>query len=81
MNAANADFGVAACREQQARAIADYAARRLGRRWPLVINGRAITARPFRASVNPARPSQVVGYWAEGNAADAEAAVPSSVTA
>lgn len=75
VNAANTDFAVAACREQQARAIADYAARRLGRRWPLVINGRAITDRPFRASVNPARPSQVIGYWAEGNAADAEAAV------
>jgi RHH-type proline utilization regulon transcriptional repressor/proline dehydrogenase/delta 1-pyrroline-5-carboxylate dehydrogenase len=75
VNAANTDFGLAAHRERQARAIADYAANRLGRRWPCVINGRAITDRPFRASINPAKPSQVIGYWAEGNAADAEAAV------
>lgn len=78
-NAANLDFAVAAHRERQARAIADYAAHRLGRRWPCIINGRAVADRPLRASVNPANPSQIIGYWAEGNAADAEAAVAAAV--
>ena len=44
-----------------------------------MINGRKISDRPFLPSVNPARPEQVVGYWAKGTIADAEAAVAASV--
>jgi RHH-type proline utilization regulon transcriptional repressor/proline dehydrogenase/delta 1-pyrroline-5-carboxylate dehydrogenase len=44
-----------------------------------VINGRKVSDRPFLPSVNPARPSQIVGYWAKGTVADAEAAVAAAV--
>lgn len=74
-NAANTDFTLAANREKQRAALADYEATRLGRKWPVIINGRKITDRPYVPSVNPARPAQVVGYWAKGTVADAEAAV------
>ncbi|HKS69076.1 MAG TPA: L-glutamate gamma-semialdehyde dehydrogenase [Ktedonobacterales bacterium] len=47
----------------------------LGRTYPLVIDGeRRSTAETF-ASVNPANPQQVVGYFAKATVADANAAV------
>ncbi len=75
VNAANTDFSLAANRERQRAALRDYEATQLGRKWPLIINGKSITDRPYFPSVNPARPAQVVGYWARGTVADADAAV------
>ena len=79
VNAANTDFTLAANREKQRRALQDYEATRLGKKWPVIINGRKITDRPYLPSVNPARPAQIVGYWAKGTVQDAEAAVAASV--
>ncbi len=79
INAANTDYTLAANREKQRAALQNYEATQLGKKWPVIINGRKITDRPFLPSVNPARPAQIVGYWAKGTVADAEAAVAASV--
>jgi RHH-type proline utilization regulon transcriptional repressor/proline dehydrogenase/delta 1-pyrroline-5-carboxylate dehydrogenase len=73
-NAANTDFTLAASRDRQRAALASLRAR-LGRKWPLVIGGRKLADREYVPSVNPARPAEIVGYWARATAADAEAAV------
>lgn len=79
VNAANTDFTLAANREKQRAALQHFEATQLGRKWPCIINGRKVTDRPFLPSVNPARPAQIIGYWAKGNAQDAEDAVAASV--
>ena len=79
VNAANTDFTLAANRERQRAALQDYAANKLGRKWPCIINGKKITDRPYLPSVNPAHPAQIVGYWAKGTVPDAEAAVAAAV--
>jgi len=73
-NAANTDFTLAQNRDQLRAALTSVGAQ-LGRRWPLVIGGRKIADREYVPSVNPARPAQIVGYWAKGTVADAETAV------
>jgi RHH-type proline utilization regulon transcriptional repressor/proline dehydrogenase/delta 1-pyrroline-5-carboxylate dehydrogenase len=78
-NAPNTDFSLAANREKQSTALRQFIATQLGRQWPCVINGKRIADRPFLASVNPAHPEQVVGYWAKGTVQDAEAAVAAAV--
>jgi RHH-type proline utilization regulon transcriptional repressor/proline dehydrogenase/delta 1-pyrroline-5-carboxylate dehydrogenase len=79
-NAANTDYTLAANRDKQRAALAAYTAQ-LGKKWPLVINGKKISDREYIASVNPARPSQVIGSWARATVADAEAAVAAGVAA
>lgn len=79
INAANTDFSLATNREKQRAALQQFTATHLGRKWPCVINGRKVSDRPFLPSVNPAHPSQVVGYWAKGTVQDAEDAVAASV--
>src|SRR5271157_1702325 len=79
VNAASLDFTLAANREKQRAALQAFESGRIGRKHPVVIDGRKISDRPFLPSVNPARPDQVVGYWAKGTIADAEAAVAASV--
>ena len=81
VNAANTDFALAANRERQRAALQAYQSDRLGRKWPLVIGGKRIADRAYVASVNPARPAQVVGYWARGTVADAEAAIAAGTAA
>jgi RHH-type proline utilization regulon transcriptional repressor/proline dehydrogenase/delta 1-pyrroline-5-carboxylate dehydrogenase len=73
-NAANTDFTLAASRDRQRIAL-DSLRARLGRKWPLIIGGRKLADREYVPSVNPARPAEIVGYWAKATAADAEAAV------
>jgi RHH-type proline utilization regulon transcriptional repressor/proline dehydrogenase/delta 1-pyrroline-5-carboxylate dehydrogenase len=80
VNAANTDYTIAANRDQQRAALTTYAAQ-LGKKWPLVINGRKIADREYIASVNPAKPSQVIGSWARATVADAEAAVAAAQAA
>jgi RHH-type proline utilization regulon transcriptional repressor/proline dehydrogenase/delta 1-pyrroline-5-carboxylate dehydrogenase len=79
INAANTDFTLAANREKQRAALKDYEATKLGRKWPCIINGKKVTDRPYFPSVNPARPKQIVGYWAKGTVQDADEAVAASV--
>jgi len=80
VNAANTDFSQAASREKQRSALAAYTSQ-LGRKWPLIIAGKKITDREYIASVNPARPSQIIGHWARATIADAEAAAAAAQAA
>ncbi|HEX7631115.1 MAG TPA: L-glutamate gamma-semialdehyde dehydrogenase [Lacunisphaera sp.] len=80
VNAANTDYTQVANRDKQRAALAAYTAQ-LGKKWPLIINGKKISDREFVASVNPAKPSQVIGHWARATVADAEAAVAAGVAA
>ncbi len=79
-NAANTDYTLAASREKQRAALQAYSAQ-LGKKWPLIINGKKISDREFIPSVNPAKPSQVVGSWARATVADAESAVNAATAA
>jgi len=73
-NAPNTDFTKEANRRRMREALG-HAAARLGGRHPIVIAGRRISDREWVASTNPARTSQVVGYWARATVADADLAV------
>jgi RHH-type transcriptional regulator, proline utilization regulon repressor / proline dehydrogenase / delta 1-pyrroline-5-carboxylate dehydrogenase len=73
-NAPNTDFALAPSREQQ-RAALRVVSDQLGRKYPLIIGGKKISDREQIASTNPANPKQIVGYWARGTIADADAAV------
>ncbi|QYM79444.1 proline dehydrogenase family protein [Horticoccus luteus] len=79
INAANTDFTIATNRTAQKAALKDFETRHLGKRWPCIVNGKKITNRAFIASVNPARPAQIIGYWAQGTVQDADEAVAASV--
>lgn len=74
VNAANTDFSQAPNREKQKTALTSMAAQ-LGKKWPLIIGGKKIADREYVASLNPAKPSQIVGHWARATIADADAAV------
>ncbi len=74
VNAANTDFSQAMSRDKQRAALKAVTAQ-LGKKWPLIINGKKISDREYVPSVNPAKPSQVIGSWARATVADAEAAV------
>ncbi|MBI2813670.1 MAG: L-glutamate gamma-semialdehyde dehydrogenase [Opitutae bacterium] len=79
-NAANTDYTIAANRDKQRAALAALTPK-LGQKWPLVLNGKKISDREYIASVNPAKPTQIIGSWARATVADAEAAVAASVAA
>jgi RHH-type proline utilization regulon transcriptional repressor/proline dehydrogenase/delta 1-pyrroline-5-carboxylate dehydrogenase len=80
VNAANTDYTQAANRDKQRAAIAACTAK-LGQKWPLIINGKKISDREYIASVNPAKPSQVIGSWARATIADAESAIAAAQAA
>jgi RHH-type proline utilization regulon transcriptional repressor/proline dehydrogenase/delta 1-pyrroline-5-carboxylate dehydrogenase len=80
VNAANTDYSLAANRDRQRAALKAFEAQ-LGKKWPLVINGRKIADREYVPSVNPAKPSQVIGSWARATIADAESAVAAAQAA
>jgi len=73
-NAPNTDFNLETNRARM-RAALEAVARGLGKDHPIVIAGRRISDREKVASVNPARPAQVIGRWARATVADADAAV------
>jgi len=73
-NAPNTDFALATNREKLRTALATVSSS-LGKKYPLVIAGKKIADREFIPSINPARPSQIVGHWARATIADADAAV------
>ncbi|MGA3123362.1 MAG: proline dehydrogenase family protein [Polyangiaceae bacterium] len=79
-NAANSDFGRSDRRQAMRGALARVSAR-LGAQWPLVIGGKPIAGAEFVASVNPARPVQIVGYWARATVREAEAAIGAALAA
>jgi len=79
-NAPNTDFSLEKNRERMRAALGRVAAG-FGRKHPIVIGGRKISDREMVASTNPARTSQVVGYWARATVADADAAVAAARSA
>ncbi|MEY3775126.1 MAG: 1-pyrroline-5-carboxylate dehydrogenase 1 [Verrucomicrobiota bacterium] len=80
LNAANTDYAQAGNRDKQRAALAACTAK-LGQKWPLIINGKKIADREYVASVNPAKPSQIIGHWARATIADAETAVAAASAA
>jgi 1-pyrroline-5-carboxylate dehydrogenase len=63
-------------REAQAfQAALEKVAAELGRTYPLIINGERVTTAETFASINPARPAQVVGHVASAGQAEFEAAM------
>ena len=73
-NAPNTDFTRPAARDALRAALAAVTAR-LGQKHSLVIGGKKISDRDLIPSVNPARPTQIIGHWARATVADADAAV------
>ncbi len=73
-NAANTDFTLAAKRERYHEAL-NSVTHSLGTTWPLLIGGKHVSCSERLASLNPARPSQIIGYSAKATLADADAAV------
>jgi RHH-type proline utilization regulon transcriptional repressor/proline dehydrogenase/delta 1-pyrroline-5-carboxylate dehydrogenase len=51
------------------------ARKEFGRKYPLIIGGREVWTEPEIASINPARPAEVIGRVAKGNRANADAAL------
>ncbi len=74
------DFTRAAERDRMRAALRDARAG-MGRRHPLVINGRRIPTDHWAPSLNPANQREIVGYSARATLADAEAAVAAARTA
>jgi len=74
VNAANTDYTLRSSREKQLAALNDVP-KLFGAKWPVIINGKRITDRTLISSVNPAKPSQVIGYYAKATREDAELAV------
>jgi RHH-type transcriptional regulator, proline utilization regulon repressor / proline dehydrogenase / delta 1-pyrroline-5-carboxylate dehydrogenase len=73
-NAPNTDFTQSSARERMRAALASVGAQ-LGQRHPLIIGGKKIADRDYVSSVNPARPSHIVGHWARATIADADSAI------
>ncbi len=68
------DFSQPANRQAFEDALAKVKAQ-LGKTYPLIIGGERIMLDDVFPSVNPARPSEVIGYFANGNASHADAAI------
>ncbi len=79
-NAPNTDFALEKNRVRMREALKTVEGT-LGKKYPLIIGGKKIADRTLVPSVNPARPAQVVGYWARGTAADADQAVAAAKAA
>lgn len=63
------------------RAALDFAKAQLGQTYPLVINGERMTLPETFDSVNPARPAEVIGRFANGTAAHADQAIAAAAEA
>ena len=79
-NAPNTDFSLAPQRENLRAALA-AASSRVGQRHPLVIANKKISTPDFFSSVNPAHPSQIIGYAARATIANAESALAAARSA
>ena len=68
------DFTDPAEREKVQSALQEWR-RKLGRKYPLVINNRRVETKEWTPSLNPADQQEVLGYAARASLADAEAAL------
>jgi 1-pyrroline-5-carboxylate dehydrogenase len=67
--------------EKAFRAALDFAKSQLGKTYPLVIAGHYTTVANTFPSVNPSRPAEVVGYFANGDADHADMAIKAASAA
>lgn len=74
------DFTIASEREKLQAATAEVR-KQLGRKYPLVINNKAISTKDWLPSLNPANQMEVVGYAAQATVAEAETALTAARTA
>ncbi|PTY05790.1 L-glutamate gamma-semialdehyde dehydrogenase [Opitutaceae bacterium EW11] len=74
VNSAGTDFSRADSRARQHEALRERMSS-APKRWPLIVAGKSVADREYAASVNPAHPSQIVGYWARASRTDADSAV------
>ncbi len=79
-NEPTSDYSVPSNREAFQRAI-DLVRSQLGRTYPLHIGGETIETGETFDSINPARPTEVVGTFAKGRKEDAERAVAAAAKA
>jgi RHH-type proline utilization regulon transcriptional repressor/proline dehydrogenase/delta 1-pyrroline-5-carboxylate dehydrogenase len=68
------DFTIPAEREKIRGAISELRAR-MGRKHPLVIDGRRVETRDWAPSLNPANQDEIIGYSARASLEDADAAL------
>ena len=73
-NVPNADFTREPNRQKMLAALADWRAR-LNREYPLVIGGQRVKTGQWKESLNPSRPTEVIGRIAQADAASTERAV------
>ncbi|MGA8655574.1 MAG: proline dehydrogenase family protein [Chthoniobacterales bacterium] len=74
VNEPPADFALAPARDEMSAAI-EKVRKRLGKAYPLVIDGKPVISATHMPSVNPARPREVIGQMARGNVEHVVAAV------
>ncbi len=79
-NEPHTDFTIAANRRAMRDAL-DYVRQRLGRTYPLVIGGKAVSTTAQIISLNPARPSEIVGRVSKAGRAEAAAALAAARSA
>ncbi|MFN8376885.1 MAG: L-glutamate gamma-semialdehyde dehydrogenase [Anaerolineae bacterium] len=63
------------------RAALDQARAEAGRTYPLIIGGEQLTLQDTFASINPARPAEAIGHFANGTAAHVDQAVKAATAA
>ena len=73
-NVPNSDFSRTGPRAELSAAL-DATRADLGRRWPVIIDGRPVHDLPWIASTNPAHPAQIIGHWGCATTREADAAV------
>lgn len=80
VNTALLDYSDPTIKQQQAAAI-ETVRGKLGHTYPLIIGGQEITSGDTFTSINPARPSEVVGIFPKATAAQAKDAITAAETA
>ncbi|MBI1859210.1 MAG: L-glutamate gamma-semialdehyde dehydrogenase [Candidatus Melainabacteria bacterium] len=80
LNIPDTDFTIAANREKMQKAISELKMN-LGKKYPLVIDGKKIDAKNYSDSINPSNKSEIVGKFALATVEDADVAVRAAVRA
>lgn len=79
-NVSNTNFIREQQRQQMQAGLANARAE-MGREYPLIINGQNVTTGQWKESLNPSRPSEIVGRVTQGGAAQVEQAVAAAADA
>jgi RHH-type proline utilization regulon transcriptional repressor/proline dehydrogenase/delta 1-pyrroline-5-carboxylate dehydrogenase len=79
-NEPHTDFNIPTERDKMRAAIQDQR-RKLGQRYPLIINNKPVSTADWLPSLNPANQAEIIGYAAQATVTEAEAAVAAARTA